>query len=64
MNKSFFSKVLSVVFLASFLIPVSVSLQSCGKKMKFNKSRNGGARVTSSGKVGNQKHRNNHVWGK
>ncbi len=65
MKKSLYSKILTLVFVASLAIPFSVALQSCSaKKGKFNKSRNGGKRVNSSGQVGNRKHRNGHVWGK
>jgi hypothetical protein len=65
MKKSIFSKILAFVFVAGLAIPTTASLQSCSKKKgKFNKSRNGGKRVSSSGKVGNQKHKNRHVWGK
>lgn len=64
MKKSFLSKILALVFLGSFLIPVSFTLQSCSKGHKYNKPRNGGKRVSSSGKVGNRKHKNSHVWGK
>jgi len=65
MRKSLYSKVLSCVFMLSLLIPVSTALQSCksgGKR--YNKSRNGGARINSSGRVGNPRNRNRHVWGK
>lgn len=64
MKKSTFSKILAFVFVASLAIPVSTTLTSCGKKSKFNKSRNGGKRVNSSGRVGNRRHKNSHVWGK
>lgn len=64
MRKSTFSKILAFVFVASLAIPVSSTLVSCSKKAKFNKPRNGGKKVHSSGKVGNRRHRNSHVWGK
>ncbi|MBL4669404.1 MAG: hypothetical protein HRT73_09415 [Flavobacteriales bacterium] len=64
MKKSFFSKTLAFLFLCSLMIPLSVSMQSCSKKPKYNKSRNGGKRVGSSGHVGNRKNKNSHVWGK
>ncbi len=64
MKKSLFSKILAFVFMGSLMIPVSVSLQSCSKGPKYNKPRNGGKRVHSSGKVGNRRHKNSHVWGK
>lgn len=63
MKKSLFSKILAFVFVGSLMIPVTVSIQSCGKP-KYNKPRNGGKRVNSSGHVGNRKHKNRHVWGK
>ena len=63
MKKSFIGKILALFFIFSLLIPVSVSLQSCGKP-KYNKSRNGGKRIGSSGHVGNRKSKNRHVWGK
>jgi len=64
MKKSFFSKILALIFICSLLVPVSVSLQSCSNGMKYNKPRNGGKRVSSSGHVGYRKDRNRHVWGK
>jgi len=65
MKKSFFNKILALIFICSFLVPVSFSLQSCGgSKMKYNKPRNGGRRVSSSGHVGFRRDRNRHVWGK
>lgn len=64
MRKSTFSKILAFVFVVSLAIPVSTTLVSCNKKGKFNKPRNGGKKVHSSGRVGNRKHRNTHVWGK
>lgn len=63
MKKSFLSKFLAFFFLCSLIVPVSVSLQSCGGT-KYNKPRNGGKRINSSGSVGLKKHRNRHVWGK
>ena len=63
MKKSFLSKVLAFFFLCSFMIPISVSIQSCSNP-KYNKSRNGGKRMNASGSVGNKKHKNRHVWGK
>jgi len=64
MKKSLGSKVLTAVFLLS-IIPASMAIQSCGSKgAKYNKSRNGGKRVSSSGKVGYRKSKNRHVWGK
>jgi len=64
MKKSTFSKILAFVFVASLAIPVSTTLTSCSKKAKFNKPRNGGKKVSSSGRVGNRRHKNSHVWGK
>jgi hypothetical protein len=62
MKKSFLSKFLAFFFLCSLAVPVTVSLQSCsGPKYK---TRNGGKRINSSGKVGHRKSKNNHVWGK
>lgn len=45
------------------MVPVTVSLESCSGP-KYNKSRNGGKRVNSSGSVGHKRHKNRHVWGK
>ncbi|GAB4249561.1 MAG: hypothetical protein Kow0079_02210 [Vicingaceae bacterium] len=40
-------------------------VESCGSKgYAYQKPRNGGARVNSSGKIGYKKDRNRHVWGK
>ncbi|MDF1673311.1 MAG: hypothetical protein P1U41_07375 [Vicingaceae bacterium] len=64
MKKSLFSKILAFVFVASLAIPVSMTMQSCSKKAKFQKPRNGGKKVNSSGRVGNRRHKNSHVWGK
>ncbi len=64
MKKSFLSKVVAFFFLCSLIIPVSVTLQSCGGGPKYNKPRNKGKRISSSGHVGNRKHKNRHVWGK
>ena len=64
MKKSLFSKILAFVFVAGLAIPASSTLTSCSKKSKFNKPRNGGKKVNSSGRVGNRKHKNTHVWGK
>lgn len=62
MKKSFLSKFLAFFFLCSLVFPLTVSLQSCsGPKYK---TRNGGQRVNSSGKVGSKKSKNRHVWGK
>ena len=66
MKKSFLSKILALFFLCSLLVPVTVSLQSCSsnKKGKYNKARNKGKKINSSGRVGNRKSKNRHVWGK
>lgn len=63
MKKSFLSKVLALFFLCSLMVPVAVLTPSCNKP-KYNKSRNGGKRIGSSGHVGNRKSKNRHVWGK
>ncbi len=64
MRKSIGSKLLVGIFLLG-IIPASMTIQSCGSKgAKYNKSRNGGKRVSSSGKVGYRKSKNRHVWGK
>ena len=63
MKKSFLSKLLAFFFLCSLMVPVTVSLQSCGSP-KYNKPRNGGKRISSSGRVGHKKSKNRHVWGK
>jgi len=62
MRKSLYSKVLTIVFMLS-LIPFAASVQSCSKKPGYNSLRNGGAKVRSSGSIGNRKHKNRHVWG-
>lgn len=62
MKKSLYSKVLTIVFLLS-LIPLAGSVQSCSKKPGYNAPRNGGAKVRSTGSIGNRKHKNRHVWG-
>jgi len=64
MRKSIFSKILAFVFVVAVVIPASTTVVSCSKKAKFNKPRNGGKKVHSSGKVGNRRHKNSHVWGK
>lgn len=63
MRKSVYSKVLSIIFIIS-LIPLAGSVQSCSKKPGYNAPRNGGAKVGSSGSIGNRKHKNRHVWGR
>lgn len=62
MRKSLHSKVLTILFLLS-LIPFAGSVQSCSKKTGYNSPRNGGAKIHSSGSIGNRKHKNRHVWG-
>lgn len=64
MRKSTFNKILAFVFVVTIVIPVSTTVVSCSKKSKFNKPRNGGKKINSSGKVGNRRHKNSHVWGK
>lgn len=64
MKKSLYSKVLTVIFLGSMFVALPMSFQSCKSGPTYQKPRNGGAKVHSSGKVGNRKHRNRHVWGK
>ncbi len=61
MKKSFLSKFLAFFFLCSLVVPVAVSVQSCGAGYK---TRNGGKRINSSGRVGHKKSKNRHVWGK
>lgn len=63
MKKSLYSKVLVLIFMAS-MFSLPMSFQSCNSGPKYQKPRNGGAKVNSSGHVGNRKHRNRHVWGK
>ncbi|HEY9083520.1 MAG: hypothetical protein VR77_11155 [Flavobacteriales bacterium BRH_c54] len=63
MKKSLYSKVLALIFMAS-MFSLPMSFQSCNSGPKYQKPRNGGAKVNSSGHVGNRKHRNRHVWGK
>lgn len=46
------------------MFSLPMSFQSCKSGPKYQKPRNGGAKVNSSGHVGNRKHRNRHVWGK
>lgn len=66
MKKSLYSKILSLLFICSLLVPLSLTLGSCSssKKGKYNKPRNGGRKINSSGHVGNRKSKNSHVWGK
>ena len=65
MKKIFNGKVLMALIFTMSLVPFSMSMQSCSKKgLKTNKARNGGAKVGSSGHIGNRKHKNRHVWGK
>ena len=66
MRKSFLGKILAFLFVCSLMVPVSVSMQSCtsSKKGRYNKPRNGGKKINSSGHVGNRKSKNRHVWGK
>ena len=57
MKKSMYSKFLAFLFVFSLVLPVSMSFQSCGggtkyNKLKYNKSRNGGKRVNSNGRMG------------
>ena len=63
MKKSFYSKILAFVFFIGIIPFSTVSLQSCSKKPGYNSPRNGGAKVSSSGHIGNRKHKNRHVWG-
>jgi hypothetical protein len=62
MRKTRLGKFFIVLFLSSLLLPIIVSLQSCSGS-KYS-TRNGGQRINSSGKVGNVKSKNRHVWGK
>ncbi|MCC7331532.1 MAG: hypothetical protein IT232_02890 [Flavobacteriales bacterium] len=63
MKKSVLLKVLSFIFVAG-LLSSSVSLiLSCSNK-PTSSTRNGGKKVSSSGHIGNKKHKNSHVWGK
>lgn len=62
MRKSLFAKVLTFLFVVS-IIPIASSLQSCSRKPGYNAPRNGGAKVGSSGHIGNRRHKNRHVWG-
>lgn len=62
MKKLFNGKVLAFIFALS-LIPFASSVQSCKSKKGYN-SRKGGKKVSSSGRIGNRKHKNRHVWGK
>ncbi|PJA09027.1 MAG: hypothetical protein COX70_02480 [Flavobacteriales bacterium CG_4_10_14_0_2_um_filter_32_8] len=63
MKKSFLGKILAIFFVFSLLVPVTISIQSCGKP-RYNKPRNGGKKIKSSGHVGNPRSKNRHVWGK
>lgn len=63
MKKSIYSKILAFIFLIGILPIGTISLQSCSKKPGYNAPRNGGAKVSSSGHIGNRKHKNRHVWG-
>lgn len=63
MRKSLFSKVLAAIFMCS-LFSLPMSFQSCKSAPGYQKPRNGGAKINSSGHVGNRKSKNRHVWGK
>lgn len=63
MKKSVFCKLLTFLFVFS-LFSISSSLNSCKSGPKYQKSRNGGKKINSSGQLGNRKNKNNHVWGK
>lgn len=62
MKKSIYAKVLTFLFVIS-LFSFSATVQSCSKKPGYQ-TRNGGQKVSASGKIGNQRHKNKHVWGK
>ena len=62
MKKSIYSKALTFFFVVS-LFSFTATVQSCSKKPGYNSPRNGGAKVSSSGHIGNRKHKNRHVWG-
>lgn len=72
MKKSSYNKVFAFLFVVSFMLPLSISFQSCTKtgpkyhnKVKYNKPKNGGAKMHSSGDMGRQrfkkKYRNKKV---
>lgn len=63
MKKSLYTKILAVLFTVS-LCYLPMTFQSCKSGPKYQKPRNGGKKVNSSGTVGNRKHKNSHVWGK
>lgn len=63
MRKSLYSKVLAAIFVLS-LFSFPVAFQSCKSGPGYQKPRNGGKKVNSSGHVGNRKSKNRHVWGK
>lgn len=63
MKKSFYSKTLVAIFMVS-LFSLPMTFLSCKSGPKYQKPRNGGKKVNSSGHVGNRKSKNSHVWGK
>lgn len=54
---------LAAIFVLS-LFSLPMAFQSCKSSPNYQKPRNGGKKVHSSGHVGNRKHKNRHVWGK
>ena len=61
MKKSTYSKFLAFLFVASLVLPLSMSFQSCSSnkynKVKYNKSRNGGSKVNSNGSMSRQRYK-------
>lgn len=61
MKKSVYSKFLAFLFVTCFVLPLSVSFQSCKadkyNKVKYNKSRNGGKKMQSNGSMGRQRYK-------
>tara|TARA_R100001015_G_C4614980_1_gene170929 strand:- start:487 stop:654 length:168 start_codon:yes stop_codon:yes gene_type:complete len=50
-------KTISIISMLAFLMAICASTPSCGGKKK-------GMKVKSNSGMGNQKHKNRHVWGK
>ena len=61
MKKSYFSKILTALFVISIILPVSFSMQSCRhdkyNKLKYNKPRNGGRKIKSNGSMGRDRYK-------
>jgi hypothetical protein len=61
MKKSTYSKLLAFLFVATLVMPLAVSFQSCKSdkhnKLKYNKPRNRGKKVNSNGSMGRDRYK-------